>query len=116
MPNLIVEVTPVYDWLEQSKAEINILRGGRGSSKSHSTAQYFILEKLIKGKNKTLVIARKTLPSLRKTAMKVTRDLIREYGIPHSFNKSELELKFGSNTLYFLSVDDPTKRKSNIPV
>ena len=112
MPKITVEVTPVYDWLEQSKAEINILRGGRGSSKSHSTAQFFILNKLIKGKNKTLVIARKTLPSLRKTAMKVTMDLISEWGIPVGFNKSELTVTFGSNVLYFLSVDDPTKIKS----
>ena len=112
MPKITVEVTPVYDWLEQSKAEINILRGGRGSSKSYSTAQLFVLNKLCKLKNKTFVIARKTLPALRKTAMKDTMDLVKAYQIPHSFNKSELELKVGSNILYFLSVDDPEKIKS----
>jgi len=112
MPKITVEVTPVYDWLEASKAEINILRGGRGSSKSYSTAQLFVLNKLCTLENKTFVIARKTLPALRKTAMKDTMDLVRAYQIPHSFNKSELELKVGSNILYFLSVDDPEKIKS----
>lgn len=110
--NVDLDVTPVYDWLETSKAEINILRGGRGSSKSYSTAQLFVLNKLCKLENKTFVIARKTLPALRKTAMKDTMDLIKAYQIPHSFNKSELELKVGSNILYFLSVDDPEKIKS----
>lgn len=112
MPKIEVEVTPVYDWLEASKAEINILRGGRGSSKSHSMAQLFVLNKLCTLKNKTFVIARKTLPALRKTAMKDTLGLIKDYQIPYKFNKSELELSVGSNILYFLSVDDPEKIKS----
>jgi len=114
--NYKVKVTNVYDWLEQSKAEINILRGGRGSSKSHSMAQFFILEKLQKAENKTFVIARKTLPALKKTAYRLVMDLIKEYGfdtpIDYKLNKSDLELTWGSNTLYFLSVDDPEKIKS----
>jgi len=111
-----VKVTNVYNWLEQSKAEINILRGGRGSSKSHSLAQFFILEKLQNSNNKTFVIARKTLPALKKTAYKLVMDLIKEYGylspIDYKLNKSDMELTWGSNTLYFLSVDDPEKIKS----
>ena len=111
-----VKVTNVYDWLEQSKAEINILRGGRGSSKSHSMAQFFIFEKLQNSKNKTFVIARKTLPALKKTAYRLIMDLIKEYGyispIDYKLNKSDMELTWGSNTLYFLSVDDPEKIKS----
>jgi len=114
--NYKIKVTNVYDWLEQSKAEINILRGGRGSSKSHSLAQFFILEKLQKAENKTFVIARKTLPALKKTAYRLVMDLIKEYGfdtpIDYKLNKSDLELTWGSNTLYFLSVDDPEKIKS----
>lgn len=112
MPKIEVEVTPVYDWLEASKAEINILRGGRGSSKSYSTAQLFVLNKLCTLENKTFVIASKTLPALRKTAMKDTMSLIRAYQIPHKLNKSDLELSVGSNILYFLSIDEPEKIKS----
>ena len=102
MPEVSADVTNVYEWLEESKHEINILRGGRGSSKSYSTAQHFILNKLCRLENKTFVVSRKTLPALRKTALKLVMDLILEYQIPHKFNKSELELKVGSNILYFL--------------
>ena len=77
-------VTRVYDWLENSKARINILRGGTGSSKSYSLSQFFIINKFLKERNKTFVIARKTLPALKKTAFKETMGLINAWGIPKS--------------------------------
>jgi len=104
-----IQVTRIYDWLEDSKARINILRGGTGSSKSYSLSQFFILNKLLRQQNKTIVIARKTLPALKKTAFKETLDLIKAWGVPHQLNKTDLELKVNSNTCYFMSVDDPDK-------
>ncbi len=104
-----IRVTRVYDWLEQSKARINILRGGTGSSKSYSLSQFFIINKLCEQDNKTVVIARKTLPALKKTAYKETMDIIKSLGIPHSLNKSDMELRIKNNVCYFMSVDDPDK-------
>jgi phage terminase large subunit len=104
-----VNVTKVYDWLEKSKERINILRGGTRSSKSYSVAQHIIFNKLITGDNRVIVIARKTLPALRKTAMKLTLDLLEEYHIPVKFNKTDLELRYKNNLLYFMSLDDPGK-------
>ena len=107
-----INVTKVYDWLEQTKSRINILRGGTGSSKSYSLSQFFITNKFLKERNKTFVIARKTLPALRKTALKETMDLIQKWGVPKSLynlNKSELELSINSNVCYFMSLDDPHK-------
>lgn len=105
-------VTRVYDWLENSKARINILRGGTGSSKSYSLSQFFVINKFLKERNKTFVIARKTLPALKKTAFKETMGLINAWGIPKSvynLNKTDLELSINSNTCYFMSVDEPDK-------
>lgn len=104
-----IQITRIYDFLEDSKARVNVLRGGTGSSKSYSLSQFFILNKLLSQQNKTIVIARKTLPALKKTAFKETMDLIKAWGIPHQLNKTDLELNINSNTCYFMSVDDPDK-------
>ena len=111
MKRINAEVTKVYDWLERSKARINILRGGTRSSKSYSTAQHIIFNKLLAGNNRVIIVARKTLPALRKTAMKLILDLLESYGILNhcKFNKTELELRYKNNLLYFMSLDDPGK-------
>ena len=111
MPKIDFDVTKVYEWLEQSKARINILRGGTRSSKSYSMAQHFIFNKLLVGNNRVIIVARKTLPALRKTAMKLILDLLESYSIfSHcKFNKTELELRYKNNLLYFMSLDDPGK-------
>ncbi len=107
-----IEVTRVYEALENSKAEISIFRGGTGSSKSYSAAQYFIIKKLCGQTGKIIVIARKTLPALRKTAYRETLALIDKYKIPYKENRTELEYRINGNILYFLSVDNPEKIKS----
>jgi len=104
-----INVTEVYRWLEQSKARINILRGGTGSSKSYSLSQYFAVNKLCGEGKRTLVIARKTLPALKKTAYKETMDIIDSLGIPYKLNKTDLELRVKDNICYFMSLDDPHK-------
>jgi len=104
-----VDVTCVYDWLEQSESRINVLRGGTRSSKSYSVAQHIIFNKLIAGNDRVIIIARKTLPALRKTAMKLVLDLLDNYKVPYRFNKTELELRFKNNLIYFMSLDDPGK-------
>jgi phage terminase large subunit len=71
---------------------------------------------------KTILIARKTLPSLRLTAYKVFIDLLKEYGYYSRciHNKTDRTVTFQSDplddstasTVYFLSIDDPEKIKS----
>jgi phage terminase large subunit len=104
-----VNVTKVFDWLSQSKARVNVLRGGTRSSKSYSLAQHLIFNKLISCDNRVIVVARKTLPSLKKTAMKLILDLLEEYHIPAKLNKTDLELRYKNNLVYFMSLDDPGK-------
>lgn len=104
-----VEVTRVYEAMESSKAEINIFRGGTGSSKSYSASQHFIINKLCGQTGKTIVIARKTLPALKKTAYTETLKLLKQYQVPYRENKTDLEYQVNGNILYFLSLDDPDK-------
>jgi phage terminase large subunit len=107
-----IYVTDVYEWIRKSKARINIIKGGAGSSKSYSLAQHFIFNKMLSGTDLVNVVIRKTLPSLRKTALKLILDLLEKYGVPYKFNKSELELKVSNSITYFMSLDEPEKIKS----
>jgi len=109
MTRIRCEHTKVYRWLEETKARINVLRGGTRSSKSYSVAQHLIFNKLETGDNRVIIVARKTLPALRKTAMKLIVDLLEEYHIPVKLNLTNLELRFKNNLMYFMSLDDPAK-------
>lgn len=90
---------------------ILISYGGAGSGKSHSVAQK-IVEKFYSEHNKSFLVTRKTLPSLRITAMKLILRLLDEYGLPYKFNKSDLELTCSDNEILFKSLDDYEKIKS----
>lgn len=107
-----VYVTKVYDFIRDTKARVVILKGGAGSSKSYSLAQHFILNKMLSGEDLVNVVIRKTLPALKKTAFKLIIDLLKEYEIPYSLNKTDLELRVKNSITYFLSLDEPEKIKS----
>jgi len=108
-----VEVTNIFDRNVRATAPIVVNVGGARSSKSYSLLQ-LLVQQFLSEKNKEILIARKTLPSLRLTAYKVFVDLLQDYGYYErcTHNKTNLTLKYKSNTIYFLSVDDPQKMKS----
>ena len=108
-----VKVTSVYDTLCQALKPIIVLVGGSGSSKSYSMAQFFIW-KLVNEQNKVLGIGRKTLPSLRMTAMLLVVDLLKAYGIYQLCDHSKTEnfIDYKTNRIQFYGLDDPEKIKS----
>jgi len=108
-----VAVTPIFDRNIKATDPIVVNVGGARSSKSYSILQ-LILRKFISEEHKEILITRKTLPSLRLTAYKVFIDLLQDYGYYSkcTHNKSNLTVKYGSNTIYFMSIDDPEKVKS----
>ena len=110
----LVKATSVHRWLKNTKARINILRGGTRSSKTYSLAQHIIFNKLLTGNDRVIIIAMKTLPALKKTAMKLFIDLLDEYigRNNYTFNKTDRELRYGSNLVYFMSLDEPHKAAS----
>ena len=91
-----------------------VCMGGAGSSKSYSIAQWFI-KKLYEENDKEFLIARKTFPSLRITALKLILDLLDLYNLPYHFNKSEFRLNVNDNEMIFRGLDDPEKVKSFEP-
>ena len=99
-------------FVDNRDKEVLVSYGGAGSGKSFSTAQNIILRALEEG-NKRILITRKTLPALRVSCLQLIKDLLNEYGIPYELNKSELEMKVGSNQILFKSLDNPEKIKSS---
>ena len=106
------KATSVFGWLCDTQKRINILVGGAGSSKSYSIGQHILLNIACQEKHKRILIIRKTLPSLRRSAFTLIIDLLSEYQISYHLNKTELEIKIGSNEIIFMGLDDPEKIKS----
>ena len=105
--------TELFTLNKESKANIIVNVGGAGSSKSHSIAQLFIY-KLLNEKNKTFGVCRKTFPALRMTSMGLIINLLKEYGIyrDSAHNKTANSYVYGTNTIWFFSIDESDKVKS----
>ena len=80
------KVTEVYDWICDTPGREKHLVGGAGSGKSYATAQYILLNRFLSG-HKILVL-RKTMPSLKMTALQLLKDLVTEYN-PAKLNKAD---------------------------
>lgn len=98
-------------FLDNREKRIMVLFGGAGSGKSHSLAQLFI-RRLYEEKNVRMLVLRKTLPALRITAYRLVQDLLAEYRLPFSLNKTEMLIRNGNSEILFKSLDDPEKIKS----
>lgn len=116
-----VQVTRVYERNLDSEKPIVVNVGGARSTKSYSILQ-LLVQKFVSEPRKTILIARKTLPSLRLTAYSVFVNLLKDYGYyKHCIhNKTDRTIKYQidpgdescTTTVYFLSIDDPEKIKS----
>jgi phage terminase large subunit len=105
------QAKPYYD-LKQSKKRLCVLQGGTRSGKTYS-----ILLGLIefayknKGKGLYITIARKTMPSLRGTAMRDFFDILKKenlYNEAHHNKSNHLYSLYG-NYFEFISVDQPAR-------
>lgn len=106
-------VKKIWDFLKKSTYKVNIIYGGAGSGKSYTMAQFLLLKRLFRYKNKRLLITRKTNPSLKQSAMRLVKELLVEYGVEYEENKSEQLIKFKNGSeILFRGLDDPEKIKS----
>jgi len=97
------------------KNRVVVLEGGSGSSKTVSLAQLFVLI-MMNEVDCQITVARKTLPSLRATAMKDVLNEINKLGIYHKewHNKSDHIFTYAPtrSVIEFISVDEPKKVRS----
>uniref|UniRef100_A0A6M3K3D4 Putative terminase n=1 Tax=viral metagenome TaxID=1070528 RepID=A0A6M3K3D4_9ZZZZ len=105
--------TELFTLNKESKAKVVVNVGGAGSSKSHSLAQLFIY-KLLNEENKVFGVCRRTFPALRMTSMGLIIDLLKEYGVYRevAHNKTANNYRYGSNIMWFFSIDESDKIKS----
>ena len=110
-----VKYTPLFAKNKESKARTIVNVGGSGSSKSHSVAQIMI-DKFTTEKGKQFVIARKTMPALRRSSYELIVGLMNEYGIypyfDHNKTDNVITYKQNNNSMWFMGLDEPSKAKS----
>lgn len=105
--------TTIFSQNRESKARTLVNVGGAGSSKSYSIAQ-LLLEKFITEENKQFIIARKTMPALRRSAYALLVDLMKDYSVYQyvEHNKTDNVITLKSNAMWFFGLDEPSKAKS----
>lgn len=106
-------VTPVFlANYEAREAEVIVNRGGTRSSKTYSLAQLLVL-KLFTEPEKQILVARRTLPALKISAMKDVIDVLRAHDLYDTVahNKAEMTLTCAAtgSQIVFRSLDDPQK-------
>lgn len=111
-PILSYRIKRFREFLEASRDKrIVALYGGAGSGKSVSVAQY-ICWKFTTEKDLTILVSRRHLPSLKITAMKLIRDILKQWKVEYLENRSEGTITYGTNQILFKPLDDPEKIKS----
>lgn len=107
-----IQTTVIYEHLESNlDKNIILLQGSSRSSKTYNTLIWFVL-KLLREPGKTLSIVRKTMPSLKATAIKDLIEILQNLDIydANKYHKVDgyYELPNGS-IIDFISVDDENK-------
>lgn len=100
--------------LECRKQREVVVYGGAGSGKSYTVAQFLVIERLMKLRNKRLLVTRKYNPSLRVTSYQLVKEILNDLTIPYNELKTEQIITLPRrNEIYFRGLDDPEKIKSS---
>lgn len=111
----LFQINPVYKPLFYSRCRYVLCYGGAGSGKSYFTAQK-IIYRLLKEKNHTILVVRKTKLSIKNSVFAVLREVIHSIGASHLFQFQSTTLSLqclaNGNTLISSGCDDVEKLKS----
>lgn len=104
------------DFLQATDREV-WLYGGANSGKSYSIADKLLLQQYYQHDKDRLkvVVMRKTMPSLKKSALDIIETRAKDLHIPFRLNKQDMEAQSGNTTFLFLSLnykEDYTKLES----
>ena len=101
-----------YNFFEKNrKHRFLVIYGGSASGKSYATAQNFVIRFILE-ENVRMAVMRRTLPSLKKSALHDILEILEELGIQYEYNKSEMILRYKNNEMLFQSLDNKEKIKS----
>jgi len=104
----------IYEFLKSTNYKIYVIYGGAGSGKSYTVTQFLIARRLLRYKNKRLLVTRKYNPSLKQTAYSLMLEWLQKFKVKYEEKKSEqlINLPNGSEIL-FRGMDDAEKIKSS---
>lgn len=117
MSELAIKASNVFDTIYASTKKIVIARGGTRAGKTYAIMQMlalWLLTGTLRGKQSTAKVAsvvRKTLPSLKATAMRDLEEILTVWGVFDKVeqNKTDKIYSYGGRVLEFFSVDDQQK-------
>jgi len=112
--NLQIQGTNVLERNLKATTRIVVNEGGTRSSKTYSLAQLLIVEAMkdqVGGK--IFTVCRKTLPSLKTTAMRDFFDILTQLDLydQRVHNKSDHTYKLNGHLFEFMSLDQPQKKR-----
>lgn len=110
---LELNATNVFDRNYEATKRIVVNQGGTGSSKTYSLAQLFVLKGL-EDTGKVFSIVRKSMPSLRATAMRDFLTILKDNELYNEDNheKSNNIYHLNGNEIEFFGLDEPQKVRS----
>lgn len=105
--------TRVFNENYKATERFIVNQGGTGSSKSYSLAQLFIV-KAQQTQGKVFSIVRKSMPTLRATAMRDFFNILQGLGVynEENHNKTENIYTMHGNEIEFFGLDEPQKVRS----
>lgn len=114
MKSLKIKGTKVLKKNLSAKAKIVINQGGSRSGKTIAILQLIIINAL-KSTGKVYTIVRKSFPSLRMTVLRDFINLLYELKLydEDKHNKSEQVFSLNGNTIEFISLDSPMKKRGS---
>jgi hypothetical protein len=111
MAELVIEHTSVFTRNLESSKRIKLNQGGTRSSKTYSIAQLIVYLCMTSDKKHTYDICRKSLPSLKATAMKDFFEILHTHKLYNeaNHNKTDKTYHLNGNEICFFSIDDQQK-------
>jgi phage terminase large subunit len=115
MRELKIEATNVFErnWDAKTRFIVNI--GGSRSTKTYSILQLLILKAMESEEPLIISIVRKSMPSLRLSAMRDFFDILKQYDLYNveNHNKTENTFLINNTLIEFFSIDDAQKRRGS---
>ena len=108
-----IKVSVVFEKNYQAKTKIVVNQGSSRSGKTYSILQLLILVKAFEQKDAIFTIVRKTLPSLKASAMRDFFEILKSEGLydERYHNKTESTYTLNGNLFEFVSLDQPQKKR-----
>jgi len=104
----------IYEFLKSTNYKIYVIYGGAGSGKSYTVTQFLIARRLLRYKNKRLLVTRKYNPSLKQTAYSLMLEWLQKFKVKYEEKKSEQVIKLPNGSeILFRGMDDAEKIKSS---